>query len=205
MQFNEFGDLHIEATTELPISRLIPLFEALAAVIMNELPGDVAEFGVYRGSTSKGIANLLSRVGSDKHIHMFDTFSGLPDPDPEDLGDTLFDEWLHWERYNASERVVEKIMQGHEARYTTYKGFFGDFSDFKKPLCFAHIDADMFAGTRDAIQICNRVMVPKGVIVVDDYGTTWKGVTEAVDRYLDPKIWATTRNSQSQQFIAVRD
>ena len=43
----------------------------------DKLPGDVFEFGVYRGHSLISIALLAKRLGSDKTFYGFDTFSGF--------------------------------------------------------------------------------------------------------------------------------
>ena len=60
---------------------------------VHELPGDVAEIGVYRGGTARLLAKVFE--SNDKPLHLFDTFTDLPYPDPGkdtlkagDFGDT---------------------------------------------------------------------------------------------------------------------
>src|SRR5262245_15414026 len=43
------------------------------------LPGDVAECGVYLGGTSQRLARYLEQYKSEKTLHMFDWFGGVPD------------------------------------------------------------------------------------------------------------------------------
>ena len=45
------------------------------------LPGDIAEVGVYKGGTAYLINEVLSKT--EKHIFLFDTFSGSPKADRE--------------------------------------------------------------------------------------------------------------------------
>jgi O-methyltransferase len=58
-----------------------------------KIKGDVAEVGVYKGGTAKLIASVFRKTKTK--IHLFDTFQGMPDADPEkdfhkkgDFGDT---------------------------------------------------------------------------------------------------------------------
>ena len=50
----------------------------------SRLPGDIFEFGVYRGASLLAMAILLKQLGSDKKIYGFDTFAGFPCYGPED-------------------------------------------------------------------------------------------------------------------------
>ena len=45
------------------------------------VPGDYAEVGVYKGATAK----LMCEAKGEKHIHLFDTFEGLPNADTIDI------------------------------------------------------------------------------------------------------------------------
>ena len=43
------------------------------------LPGDMAECGVYRGTTAYLLSLAMSERPHDKKLHLFDTFAGMPD------------------------------------------------------------------------------------------------------------------------------
>ena len=51
-----------------------------AARAQTKLPGAMAEVGVYAGASAK----LICEAKGDKALHLFDTFSGLPESTPED-------------------------------------------------------------------------------------------------------------------------
>ena len=54
-----------------------------------DIEGDVCEFGVVQGMTSKLIANEIKE--SSKNLHLFDSFEGLPEPTEKDqLKDDIF-------------------------------------------------------------------------------------------------------------------
>src|SRR5882757_11110760 len=42
---------------------------------VEKIPGDMAEVGVFRGGTAAVMLNASHR----KHLHLFDTFAGLPE------------------------------------------------------------------------------------------------------------------------------
>jgi len=50
----------------------------------NLLDGDIFEFGVYRGFSLLTMGLLLKKLGSDKVIYGFDSFSGFPEYVPQD-------------------------------------------------------------------------------------------------------------------------
>lgn len=49
------------------------------------VPGDVCEFGVFRGRSLVGAALLLETLGDPRRVVGFDTFAGFPEPSYEDL------------------------------------------------------------------------------------------------------------------------
>lgn len=155
------------------------------------LPGDVAEFGVYRGETALA---LLAHVPHGKTLHLFDTFAGLPALTPEDEPERPGSPHGGGPHvYGTSTDIVRASLDGHGS-FRLYAGEIGTFTGtFDASLCFAHVDADLYAGTRDALAICRRRVVPGGIVVVDDYDTSWVGVKKAVDEKLSAREWDVER------------
>jgi len=67
----------------------------------NRLDGDIFEFGVYQGFSLLSMGLLLKKLGSDKVIYGFDSFSGFPEYAPQDnfscfqeFKNSVFDEQL---------------------------------------------------------------------------------------------------------------
>jgi hypothetical protein len=102
------------------------------------LPGEVAELGVYKG----GSLDLLSRIFLHKILYGFDTFEGMPEVDSNidvhqagDFSDTSFEKLSD---YFAGTNV--KLI----------KGRFPDTVSQVPELqyCFVHIDGDIYQSTR---------------------------------------------------------
>jgi len=51
---------------------------------IDKIEGDIFEFGVFKGSSLISIAMLLKKIGSDKKVYGFDSFSGFPPYHPND-------------------------------------------------------------------------------------------------------------------------
>jgi len=61
------------------------IFLQLSAFYFNGLCGDILEFGVLQGYTSKIIADCMKRFRLKKiRLHLFDSFEGLPETNSED-------------------------------------------------------------------------------------------------------------------------
>jgi len=157
--------------------RALRLYGALV-VALRQTPGDIAEFGVATGETAREMIAYLEAAGSGATAHLFDTYTGLPTPHPEDAIDARVTG-----RYAGSEAQVRETLR-EVRQFVLYPGRFAEgAAAFEAPLAFAHIDADLYTGTRDALAVCQRCVVPGGLVVVDDYGTEWTGVTRAVDAF----------------------
>jgi O-methyltransferase len=70
------------------VSEAIYILESLHAGL--KVGGDICEFGVAQGATSKLLAAEL--LDGDRHLYLFDSFEGLPPPSVEDvLIDDIFE------------------------------------------------------------------------------------------------------------------
>ena len=65
--------------------RIFALVVAVRYVVDRDVPGDMVECGVWRGGSMQAVARtLLGRGVSDRDLHLFDTFEGMPEPTDED-------------------------------------------------------------------------------------------------------------------------
>lgn len=161
--------------SDLKMGRL----ETLAKLVdsCKSLDGDFVEVGVYRG----GSARLICELVPEKTVHLFDTFTGLPQPTHEgdkhrkhDWNDTGVD-------------VVKDTLAGLE-NYRLYEGEFPHTlpADFAQSLAFVHMDTDLHAPTAAAIELLWPRIVPGGVMLFDDYGgQLCKGVMVAVNDWIN--------------------
>lgn len=142
--------------------------------------GCFVEVGVYKG----GAAWYLSRLAAeqDRKLHLFDTFTGIPDQGPQDhehrigdFGDTSF------------ESVVKAVPN---AFY--YVGVFPDTMPrvWHDVIAFAHIDCDQYSGVKASIERILPIMIPGGIMLFDDYDAT-SGCTLAVKEAFGSKIRLT--------------
>jgi hypothetical protein len=152
-----------------------------------EVPGDVVEFGAYRGETAREFARVLKFMGLDtyKHVYIFDTCEGLPDPSRHDPQD-------RHGRYASAEEEIRDGMREESGQpldnYTLIPGRVEDTIDaLTRPLSFCHLDFDLYDPTCVALNKCFELVSPGGMVVIDDYGTEWTGVTKAVDELIRPR------------------
>lgn len=128
--------------------------------LTSTLPGEMAEFGCYRGGSAKVIAATVH----EKTLHVFDTFeSGIPSDDTEPEGHKKGE-------FSTSFGEVCTFLTGLDVKY--HKGIFPNTTEGLDDLkfSFVHLDFDTFQSTRDALTWVWPRMVDNGIIVLDDYG-----------------------------------
>jgi len=140
------------------------------------LEGDMAELGVFQGDSAK----IISESCPHKKLHLYDTFTGIPEDD-------MFIEGHKKGDFNYDLELVKDNLKDLNVEY--HVGYFPE-TFIKTKLCFVHVDGDLYKTTLSAIQCFYPCLVTGGIMVFDDYG--WKkcpGVKLLVDQYfVDPLI-----------------
>lgn len=174
-KFKDFQLLfeEIKAKTVVTQDRCFMLYQL--AKYANSKDGEVAELGVYKG----GSAKLISKTCPKKEVHLFDTFSGMPEEDPA-IAHRCKGDFLNI----SLESVKEFLTDCHNVVF--HPGFFPDTADVikDKRFCFVYMDGDLYQSAKDCLEFFYDKMVSGGVIVFDDY--EWKdcpGVKEALDEF----------------------
>lgn len=151
--------------------------------LVDTIPGDTAECGVYRGASSYLICTMNAMHGGQRMHYIFDSFEGLSSP-------TTLD-GQHWSGGDLAcdQEQVRANLSGF-SNVTLLKGWipdrFIDVDDHK--FAFVHIDVDLTQPTLDSIAFFYPRLSPGGVLICDDYGfTSCPGATRAIDSYLEDK------------------
>ena len=143
----------------------LDLYQLLANVVRDQVPGDIAEFGSYRGHSGWLIARTLQALKSDKRLWMFDMFEEFP---KESAGVDHF--------WNRSHYVDFAEVQRKLAPFPNVTLVRGDFTrtlatSGVKQLALAYVDCDSYRATRYLFDVLWREhVVPGGLLVCEDYG-----------------------------------
>ena len=143
----------------------LDLYQLLAQVVRNGVPGDIAEFGSFRGHSGYLIARSLEALHSDKRLFMFDTFESFPE---EPYGVDQFWSATHDVDF---ESVRAKFATLHQV--TMVKGDFTETLDDVDldTVSLAFVDCDSYRATRYLIDaLLPERIVPGGLLVFEDYG-----------------------------------
>tara|TARA_Y100000590_G_C15456346_1_gene914710 strand:+ start:29 stop:814 length:786 start_codon:yes stop_codon:yes gene_type:complete len=158
-----------------------------------KLNGDVCEFGVAQGKTSKLIGYIINDI--DKKLYLFDSFKGLPKPSKEDqLKDDIFNlkNISNYEGKMSHEeyKVVNELnyIKFNKKKLIINKGFFNKENinkfNIPKEISFVYLDFDFYEPTKDVLNLISNILVPGGIIIVDDYDFFSTGVKTAVDEWI---------------------
>jgi hypothetical protein len=203
--FRRFHDDEARATmtaskpwTMTSYDRLFALIVAVRYVVANSIPGDVAECGVWRGGSMQAVARTLSQLGAaDRHLHLFDTFEGMPPPTEEDRrisGGPTAEEMLEsqpktglvWAIAGLEDVQAGMEQTGYPAELVHYHaGRVQDTIPEHAPerIALMRLDTDWYESTKHELEHLYDRVTPGGVIVIDDYDY-WAGSRQAVDEFI---------------------
>lgn len=170
----------VEDLTLVDDRRCFMLYQC--ALQADSLAGDVAEVGVYKGGTAKLLAKIFERSG--KLVHVFDTFSGMPDVDPT--------RDLH-QKGDFADVALEEVKTSLSdcANVSFHPGFFPVTAAGLDRSAFSlvHIDVDIYQSVMDCCQFFYARITEGGIIVFDDYGAlSCPGAKTAVDEFFTGKL-----------------
>ena len=165
----------IREKTKLSKNRLEALYSV--GLYCSELDGDFAELGCCNG----GASFLLASIVKNPHkLYAFDSFEGLPEPTSEDEGK------LKQGRSKTDAETVKAYLGVHGNRVVVKQGWIDDTLRSMELHQFSliHIDMDLYAPTKFAIEFLWKRIVRGGYMIFDDYrwGST-PGIKKAVDEF----------------------
>jgi hypothetical protein len=191
---------HVRPHTMTSQRSIVGLCEAVEYVVRNEIAGAFVECGVWRGGSVMAEALTLLGLGvSDRDLYLFDTFAGMPMPDPDDvsLHDAPQAALARWQRdqradhnawaYASIDTVRQNLAAtGYPAeRMHVVQGLVEETIPVRAPevIALLRLDTDWYASTKHELEHLYPRLVHGGVLILDDYGS-WAGARKAVDEYL---------------------
>jgi hypothetical protein len=176
--------------------RVQALILATRYVARRRIAGAFVECGVWRGGSMLAAARTLRDAGdATRELYLFDTFSGMPEPGPEDVrahDGTAASALLRKPgedrtRAEASLDTVKATMNlaGYDpARVHYVVGKVEQTIPAAAPPAIAllRLDTDWYESTRHELEHLFPRLASGGVLIIDDYGW-WAGARRAVDEY----------------------
>ncbi len=188
----------VEPRTMTDHAKLYGLVEATRYVVKGGIPGDIVECGVWRGGSMQAVAlTLIEQGATDRALHLFDTFEGMPPPTEKDTRSNGSSAEELLATHDKDHRVwgVAGLDDVQEAmRETAYpedqihfhKGLVEDTVPSRAPaqISLLRLDTDWYESTRHELENLYDHLSPGGVLIIDDYGD-WDGARLATEEFLN--------------------
>ncbi len=176
------GFIHNEEANKGDMTRFFTFFLIYDQLRKENIAGDFAELGVYKGNT----ANILARFARDlgRTTYLFDTFEGF---DPKDIKG--IDGAIPLQFSDTSLEAVQDFVGKENTVYV--KGYFPESaSQVPDDLKFGlvHLDCDLYSPMMSALEYFYPRMVEGGFIIIHDYSSLhWDGAENAADEFFSDK------------------
>jgi O-methyltransferase len=163
--------------------------------LVANVPGDLAECGVYAGASATLMCKLANR--RKKQVHLFDSFLGLSQPDAID--------GTYWQPGSLSsslDKAQSNLKDFSNAHF--YQGWIPErFSEVaQNRFCFVHIDVDLYQPTLDSISFFYPRLESRAILLMDDYGFhSCPGAKAAADEYFLPQDIAIVKLPTGQAMV----
>jgi O-methyltransferase len=145
-----------------------------------EVPGALAELGVFRGDFS----SLMSSYLPDRDVHLFDTFEGFDPRDVEiDARAGVVDEFTD---FSGTDPESVRARFPRPERVHIHAGRFPDSTTGVEEVAFAlvSLDADLYAPILSGLEWFYPRLSPGGYILVHDYNNAaFGGAKQAVREF----------------------
>lgn len=177
--------------------KLYALIEATRHVVDHGIGGAIVECGVWRGGSMQAVAlTLLERGVTDRDLHLYDTFEGMPEATERDrrhdgrLATDLMataprtsDLWAVAELEDVRAGMAETGYPSERVHF--HRGRVEETIPAQAPqeIALLRLDTDWYASTRHELEHLYHRVPSGGVVLFDDYAH-WEGSREAVDQFL---------------------
>ena len=186
----------VRNNTMVSDSRIKSLTKCLEIVDADNIEGDFAECGTWRGGLAALMLHYISTGDVRRKLYIYDTFQGMTKPTEVDGGalkmfgehanDGEFADWCKAgvDEVKATLAEVDKLF---EAKCILVEGKVEDTLNFKANLPYKiallRLDTDWYQSTKKEFEVLWPLVVTNGIVIVDDY-SDWPGCRMAVDEYL---------------------
>ncbi len=181
-------DWPAKAKTMVGLNRLNNVEFCVNSILKDNIEGDFVETGIWRGGVIILISALLEeREINNRYIWAFDSFQGLPKPNPEkypiDRGNNLY-------KINLLAASLEEVYNNYKEynisteRVIFNKGWFKDTlpNNEVNKISLLRLDGDLYESTILSLKHLFPKVTKGGYVIVDDYNA-FPFCKKAVDDY----------------------
>ncbi len=151
------------------------LFAELLKQASQNVDGNIAEMGVYKGSNALTALLLLGSQIGRRRYHLFDSFAGLAGPsvhDPSDCAGEFDDVSLP--------QIQDLFTNFEQARI--HVGLFSETLHEVASECFAlvYVDCDLYEPTLECCEFFYDRLSPHGTLLFHDYCEAFPNLPQAI-------------------------
>lgn len=155
-------------------------------IVAEDVPGDVVEFGVAAGRWLGSMLDNMDATGSIRRVWGFDSFEGLPEPDPamDSQG------WTKGQFANQQDIVAGTLRMATRQHLRLVKGWFLDaFSQPDaqsiKSVAYAKIDCDLYQPALECLHFLKGRLSNGAILMFDEWThSLYEGETRAFAEWL---------------------
>lgn len=173
-------------TEQVSREELVKILSALEEVLKRNVAGDVVELGCYVGTTTLFLRRMLLQYGSDKALHAYDSFAGLPPKTAQDAS-PVGEQFKAGELKAPRQEFIKHFRQAGLPPPVMHKAWFSDLTEADMPaqIAFAFLDGDFYESIRDSLRLVWPQLTSGAIVVIDDYQSeALPGTKRAVDEWL---------------------
>ncbi|GAK57008.1 macrocin-O-methyltransferase domain protein [Candidatus Vecturithrix granuli] len=190
--FMRFAKLRLIFTVKpysgLSYARLAQIYNLAQQIEATNFSGAFVECGVWNGGSAAIMAEL-AKHNRERHVWLFDSWEGLPQPTHVDISRDG-EPGEKGTSFGYQEKVEEILFHKlvlDPVRQHLVKGWFQDTIPSKKPqigpIALLHLDCDWYESIKFCLNELYDQVLDGGYIIIDDYGY-WQGCKQAVDEFL---------------------
>ena len=202
----------VKNNTMVPYEGLISLWDQVRYCEIIGMNGALVECGTWKGGAVGLMALANLHYGeSRRHIHLFDAFTDICEPDESIDGSTAIEQARKWSKTGGTSGRLKplegfydqfggygtlesnKDLLENKIRYDPgflhyHVGWFQEVlptavNEIDK-IAILRLDGDWYASTKVCLDYLYKKVVKGGFIIIDDYGA-YEGCKKAVDEFID--------------------
>jgi O-methyltransferase len=161
------------------------LFQGVGYIARNRIPGAIAECGVWRGGSMMLAAHALRHFqDTSRELYLYDTYDGMTRPDDVDVdfeGNAMKTLWLEAVRngksmgFGGSLDTIKYYMRSTNYPEQQMRFVVGDVLEtipaaVPSQIALLRLDTDWYKSTLHELNHLYDLVVPRGIVIIDDYG-----------------------------------
>lgn len=149
---------------------------AAREIYQKDIPGSVAELGVWRGD----FARIINQAFLDRTLYLFDTFQGF------DKRDLQQDDYQMGQDFSETSPEMVLSRMPHPERCILKPGYFPESLDgLEDQFCFVSLDPDLLQPALAGLRYFYTRLVKGGYIFLHDYNNDpYPGIREAAKIFM---------------------